>query len=450
MVVLHIALLAGGLFPSVAAGQDLFSGLLAGVEVMIGESVAASVIEEYGPPVRLTPGRQQWVDTIFGAVTAQASRSEISYSLQILHTDVVNAFAAPGGYLFVTTGLLQHIGDDADALANVLGHEVAHVELKHGMNALMRQVGIGLLLQLVLGDSADETWLTVLGVATELMRLGWSREQEHESDELGQRLAAAAGFSPDGMVRFFEVMQRLEGQEVAFLEFLRTHPLTSDRIDRARQRAASLHVAGPPPGLPTPASPADPAPESGPASESDSAGGPRVVTRGSSGSAGETSSGGAGPRVRSRARLRTVAVENLFTITVPVTWSVVWERESTDHHHLAELQERDGRALMGLYLYEVDRGTTAMDTAGQWLAWLQENLEGVEVVEPVWRRRLDRRQAASFIAGWTEEGESWILYGTTVVVGTASYEFGIALPREDLVLRRPLLEQIVESWRLAR
>src|SRR5690606_22252111 len=108
---------------------------------------------------------------------------------------------------------------------------------------------------------------------------------------------------------------------------------------------------------------------------SDSAGGPRVVTRGSSGSAGETSSGGAGPRVRSRARLRTVAVENLFTITVPVTWSVVWERESTDHHHLAELQERDGRALMGLYLYEVDRGTTAMDTAGQWLAWLQENLE---------------------------------------------------------------------------
>src|SRR5690606_37059089 len=117
-------------------------------------------------------------------------------------------------------GLLLHIGDDADALANVLGHEVAHVELKHGMNALMRQVGIGLLLQLILGDSADETWKTVLGVATELMRLGWSREQEHESDELGQRLAAAAGFSPDGMVRFFEVTQRLEGQEIAFLEFM--------------------------------------------------------------------------------------------------------------------------------------------------------------------------------------------------------------------------------------
>src|SRR5690606_25306836 len=112
-------------------------------------------------------------------ITAHARRKEISYSLTVLGSDVVNAFAAPGGHIFITTGLLKYIGDDIDAIANVLGHEVAHVEYKHGMNALSQQVGIGLLLQLAFGG-ASETVKTVASFALELTRRGWSREQEHE------------------------------------------------------------------------------------------------------------------------------------------------------------------------------------------------------------------------------------------------------------------------------
>lgn len=281
-LVLFIGLLSTVTVTPVASAQNFWTDLLTGVEVVIGESVAADVHTEYGAPIRLAPAQQAWVDTIFADVVAQASRKEITYTLSILNTDVVNAFAAPGGYLFITTGLLKHIGNDADALANVLGHEVAHVEHRHGMNGLIRRLGLGLLLGLVFGGSDDDQiWETVAVVATELMHLGWSREQEHESDDLGQQLAAAAGYDPNGMVRFFTVLQGLQGQEVAFLEFLSTHPLTSDRTERARLRAQGLTIAARPSPKPvvSPVSPA-PAPAPVPPGQPQTSGGPQVITKG--------------------------------------------------------------------------------------------------------------------------------------------------------------------------
>ncbi|MBO8141829.1 MAG: M48 family metallopeptidase [Firmicutes bacterium] len=240
-----IAVVAVCLPAGPASAQTFWDELLTGFEVSVGQSVAASIIEEYGPPARLPPARQRWIDGIFADIVAHAGRKEITYQLTVIRSDAVNAFAAPGGYVFVTTGLLSHIGDDADALANVLGHEVAHIEHKHGMNAITRQLGVSIVLDLVFGDAArkENALYTAARIAAELMRLGWSREQEHESDDLGQRLAAKAGYDPMGMVRFFQLIQRLEGHEVPFLEFLRTHPLTSERISRARNRALELSAS---------------------------------------------------------------------------------------------------------------------------------------------------------------------------------------------------------------
>ena len=150
--------------------------MLTGVEVTIGESVAHDVIAEYGQPIRLPDQEQERIDKVFANIVNQADRKEITYTLTILQSDVVNAFAAPGGYVFLTTGLLRHVADDTDILANVIGHEVAHIELKHGMNTITRQLGMGLLFQLVLGGS-DKVLRTVVAVAAELTRLGWSRNK---------------------------------------------------------------------------------------------------------------------------------------------------------------------------------------------------------------------------------------------------------------------------------
>lgn len=242
VVSLALVLCLGLFFLPSASAQSFWDQLLTGVEVTIGESVAHDVIAEYGQPIRLPDQEQERIDKVFANIVNQADRKEITYTLTILQSDVVNAFAAPGGYVFLTTGLLRHVADDTDILANVIGHEVAHIELKHGMNTITRQLGMGLLFQLVLGGS-DKVLRTVVAVAAELTRLGWSREQEHQSDDVGQRLAAAAGYDPHGMVRFFEVLQALEGQELPYLEFMRTHPLTSERTERARARAASLQSA---------------------------------------------------------------------------------------------------------------------------------------------------------------------------------------------------------------
>ena len=225
-----------------AAAQSLWDELVLGLELVIGQSVAQSVREEYGGVAQLSRGEQQRIEQVFADVVAQAGRKEIPYNLTVLDTDVVNAFAAPGGHIFITTGLLRELGGDMDALANVLGHEVAHVEHKHGMNSLSRQLGLGLLLQLFFGQS-NEMVQQVAAAVLSLVRLGWSRDQEHESDDLGQHLAAAAGYDPWGMVRFFERLRELEGMKVPFLEFLRTHPLTSDRLERARARAGTLEPA---------------------------------------------------------------------------------------------------------------------------------------------------------------------------------------------------------------
>lgn len=229
----------------VVSAQSFFEEILSGFESSIGAAVAVDVREEYGEPARLSWARQRWVDTIFADIVLQAERTDIEYRLEVLDSEVVNAFAAPGGYIFLTTALLRHIGSDTDALANVLGHEVAHVEHKHGMNTLGRNLGLSLLLQLAFGEPSedDAVWATVAGVSVNLMQLGWSRGQEHESDELGQRFAARAGYDPYGMVRFFRIIQQLEGAEIALLEFLQTHPLTSERISRARERADSLTVS---------------------------------------------------------------------------------------------------------------------------------------------------------------------------------------------------------------
>lgn len=241
-----------------ASAQSFWDELLTGIELSIGQSVAAGVFEEYGPPARLSPEEQQWLAAIFSDIAGRAQRKEIPYSLTVLDSPVVNAFAAPGGYIFLTIGLLDYIGHDTDAVANVIGHEIAHVERRHGMNALGRRLGLGLVLQLALGPPSEDSpvWHQVAVIATELMHLGWSRDQEHEADDTGQRLAAAAGYDPHGMVRFFTILRELEGLEIPFLEFLSTHPLTSERIERARVRAELLTPA--PRSRPKPVSPYTP------------------------------------------------------------------------------------------------------------------------------------------------------------------------------------------------
>jgi predicted Zn-dependent protease len=152
----------------------------------------------------------------------------------------LNAFAAPGGVVVVHAGLIRS-ADSAEELAGVLAHEVAHVELRHSLKAMVKGLGLRALLTLVLGDLSG----TVLAEGMQhLTELRFSREAELEADREGLRRLVAAGIDPGGMVRFFEKLAR--EQSLAPPAFLSTHPATEERLSELRRELLSLPHNWPP------------------------------------------------------------------------------------------------------------------------------------------------------------------------------------------------------------
>jgi predicted Zn-dependent protease len=168
----------------------------------------------------------------------------------VVNTDVVNAFAVPGCYIYVTRGLLGIMNSEAE-LASVLGHEVGHVVADHSdrrRNAATLS-GLGAILLGVVTESPDLA--RAAGQSAQLYTLNYSREQEYESDDLGLRYLLEAGYDPYALADMLEALQdhdRLEAQTRgrdanAIPEWARTHPLTEQRVSRALAQAGRTGVA---------------------------------------------------------------------------------------------------------------------------------------------------------------------------------------------------------------
>ena len=179
----------------------------------------------------------------------------------MLDSDVVNAFALPGGYVYVTRGLLALANNEAE-LAGVLGHEIGHVTARHTaqrydraqlgqLGAVAAQLG-GLLLGGYLGGPRARGWAAQVGgqvgsLGAQAYVQGFSREQEFEADQLGIRYLGAAGYDPGAMASFLAALQANDAyrhggraggaEEASFLGgWLRSHPRTPERVARARSR----------------------------------------------------------------------------------------------------------------------------------------------------------------------------------------------------------------------
>jgi predicted Zn-dependent protease len=186
------------------------------------------------------------------AVQSGLSNAQGDFTVTLLDSPVENAFAIPGGYVYVTRQLLALMNSEAE-LAAVLGHEVGHVAARHSNKRNTRATLGGLL-------SAGLGWVTgsdVLGrlasTGTQLYTLGFSRSQEYEADGLGVRYATAAGYDPYGMAAMLRQLNddqsltaRIEGKQAdAVPTWASTHPNGEDRVARARQLAQQVRTAGP-------------------------------------------------------------------------------------------------------------------------------------------------------------------------------------------------------------
>jgi predicted Zn-dependent protease len=164
-------------------------------------------------------------------------RDEFAWEVTLVQDDnTLNAFATPGGYIYVYTGLIKYL-NDADALAGVMGHEIAHADLRHTSRSLQRQYGVSLLLGILVGEDASTLETIAAQVAGTAAGLSFSREFETESDERSVEYLAATGFACDGAKIFFELLEA-SGQGSSTPEFLSTHPNPENRIENINDKAA--------------------------------------------------------------------------------------------------------------------------------------------------------------------------------------------------------------------
>lgn len=155
----------------------------------------------------------------------------------------VNAFAAPGGNLYVYTGLLATADNEAE-VAGVLSHEAGHVVARHSARQLVEMFGLQAIAGLALGKNPALASQLAASIVANGAMLAHSRSAENEADEYGVRYASATGYDPRGLVTFFQKLQAKEGRTPAALSWLSTHPATPDRINHINQFIATNGLSG--------------------------------------------------------------------------------------------------------------------------------------------------------------------------------------------------------------
>ncbi len=208
-------------------------------EIRLGRSLAAEIERE--ERVLNNPALSKYVSAVGRKVAAQSGRTGIPYSFTIIdNDDEINAFALPGGPLYVYTGLLKYAENEAE-LASVLGHEVAHVAARHSAEQITKEYGFALLSGIILGENPAAAASLASNIAGSLGMLKFSRNDEIEADRLGLRYMFEAGYHPDAMTTFQRKLGALEASGGGLaLNLLRTHPASQDRIDAIRREIATL------------------------------------------------------------------------------------------------------------------------------------------------------------------------------------------------------------------
>ena len=175
---------------------------------------------------------------------ARADRGGVTYHVHVIDDPKsVNAFAAPGGHLFVYSGLLIAADNEAE-VAGVLSHETGHIVGRHIERAMVNAYGLEALAAAALGRNpspAEEVAATIAGIG--IMR-AHSRGEETEADEYGVRYTSRLGYDPNALITFLQRLQAREGRTPGALKWLRTHPLTPDRIKHLKRYIASSRASG--------------------------------------------------------------------------------------------------------------------------------------------------------------------------------------------------------------
>ncbi len=231
-----------------SAARSTFAEITEEEEYYIGRGVAALVLAQY--PVFHNDALTRYVNEVGQSVAVSSDRPETyaGYHFAVLDSAEVNALAAPGGFIFVTRGLLRRCGNE-EMLAAVLAHEVGHVAAKHGLQSIQKSRLIDGFK--VIGQTAAERYgpeqlsrLTTIfegalgDVVDTLIIRGYDRKYEYEADDLAVKYLSAAGFVPQGLADFLQALAGAGAAEQG-KGWFKTHPAAGQRLDRVKTSIAA-------------------------------------------------------------------------------------------------------------------------------------------------------------------------------------------------------------------
>ncbi len=200
-------------------------------EIEIGKGVAANLLGA-APPVN-DPPLQAYVNRVGQWVAMHTERPDLPWHFAVLDTDGVNAFATPGGYVFITRGMLLRMRDEAE-LAGVLAHEVSHVVEKHALKT-MRKGKLAGLAGDALGNYAEkkgkEDFTKIVSAGTEIYARGLDKEDEFAADRAGVVIATRAGYDPYGLPSVLQTLASINPQDDAVALMFKTHPDPGKRLE---------------------------------------------------------------------------------------------------------------------------------------------------------------------------------------------------------------------------
>lgn len=219
-------------------GKSQFNALSRDEEIQMGSENMPQMIQEYGGEVP-NPDLRAYVTEV-GSKMAAVTESDypsLPWQFTLLNSEVINAFAMPGGKVFMSVGLMAEMTNEAQ-LAGVLGHEIGHVTARHINDQIANQTGFQIgasVASIFIPEGAAGAAVgQAITVGGQTILLKYGRNQESESDSLGMRYMSKVGYDPKGQLQVMQILARVAG-EGGGSEFFSTHPLPSTRIDRIQK-----------------------------------------------------------------------------------------------------------------------------------------------------------------------------------------------------------------------
>jgi predicted Zn-dependent protease len=233
-----------------ATGQRQFSLISEGREISMGQDADPQIVASMG--LYDDPGLQSYIQGFGSRMAANSERPHLPWTFRVVDDPIVNAFALPGGFIYITRGIMAHMTSESQ-LAGVVGHEIGHVTAKHSVEQMSRAqlAQVGLVTGMVLAPSLQD-YFGAASAGMGLLFLKFGRDDERQSDELGLRYLMRSGYDPRPMPGVFQTLDRVSEASGAgrIPEWLSTHPDPGNRAENLHEQIAALgaEVQGRPTG----------------------------------------------------------------------------------------------------------------------------------------------------------------------------------------------------------